>query len=532
MDKNFLLNAENVLEDFSDHLRKVNNFRVLFSGKFGVGKTYFLEKYFSKSEADYNVFWINPINYVLGSNEDIFEWIKIDLAKQLVNNYFADQETKKTSDNFFIQAYIYTNATTLFNKLISIIGNQYVKSISSIDFLNVFTDKLKEYKKYKANLSKKIKTDSENLNDFLLESPHLQKTIYENDLTTSIISASIKKLKLDSNKTSVLIIDDLDRMDPEHIFRLLNIFSIQNNNNESKFSFDKVIFVCDINNVEHLYKYKYGLNADFEGYIEKFYSFEPFHFSINDAVIDFCSTELSFLDLDKSALNVLSVILVFLASHQHIRIRDLARISQENNSISGIRQRLIKKIEIELFDEENGQLVQSTFFEDWKFTIDFGEFEIIKVIKIISLILGGADKFIKLIDGVISQKEIFQDTFSYNFLPDIFNTLAIISHIAKWKNENPRNIFLTWVLISDEDDYKEYRATGPTIEFLTKKFKLPIKWTEINYYDGGHFFAEALPSEGLQCFNGEEDKKKICNIVTLLTEVSEVLKFLVKEKIL
>ena len=43
-----------------------------------------------------------------------------------------------------------------------------------------------------------------------------------------------------NKKKNVLVIDDLDRIDPEHIFRILNILSVHNNHfdSENKFSFD------------------------------------------------------------------------------------------------------------------------------------------------------------------------------------------------------------------------------------------------------------------------------------------------------
>ncbi len=53
-----------------------------------------------------------------------------------------------------------------------------------------------------------------------------------------------------NGKEVVRILDDLDRIDTEHIFRLLNVFVAQvdvvgKGENDNKFGFDKVIFVCD-----------------------------------------------------------------------------------------------------------------------------------------------------------------------------------------------------------------------------------------------------------------------------------------------
>src|SRR5690606_21895589 len=67
---------------------------------------------------------------------------------------------------------------------------------------------------------------------------------------------------------------------PEHIFRLFNVFSVHFNQHyeTNKFGFDKIIFVCDINNIKNIYHHKYGNNVDFVGYIDKFYSYLPFDF--------------------------------------------------------------------------------------------------------------------------------------------------------------------------------------------------------------------------------------------------------------
>jgi len=54
-------------------------------------------------------------------------------------------------------------------------------------------------------------------------SEFLKKHNTESDIISEIIKAKIQKSK--EKRESVLILDDLDRIDPEHIFRILNIFS-------------------------------------------------------------------------------------------------------------------------------------------------------------------------------------------------------------------------------------------------------------------------------------------------------------------
>lgn len=87
-------------------------------------------------------------------------------------------------------------------------------------------------------------------------------------------------MKEKNNKLNVFIIEDLDRMDLDYIFCILNVIFVYydiykyNGFNESynKFGFDKIIIVCDIENIRSIFYYKYGLNINFEGYINKYYS--------------------------------------------------------------------------------------------------------------------------------------------------------------------------------------------------------------------------------------------------------------------
>ena len=69
-----LINIDAPASDFSEHLNSSK--RILFSGAFGIGKTFFLENFF-KSQAmneKYNVIHLSPVNYQISSNENIFEF--------------------------------------------------------------------------------------------------------------------------------------------------------------------------------------------------------------------------------------------------------------------------------------------------------------------------------------------------------------------------------------------------------------------------------------------------------------------------
>lgn len=109
-------------------------------------------------------------------------------------------------------------------------------------------------------------------------------SISECDAFTYLIQ---KSLKLMSAK-SVLIIEDLDRIDPAHLFRIMNVLSSQVDNpyysevpNGNKFGFDKIILVMDYEIARYLFHHFYGKEANYEGYMNKFLNTLPFKFSIS-----------------------------------------------------------------------------------------------------------------------------------------------------------------------------------------------------------------------------------------------------------
>lgn len=129
-------------------------------------------------------------------------------------------------------------------------------------------------------------------------------------MISEIITKQIEKLKGAENtkKETILIIDDLDRLDPEHIFRLLNIFSahcdVQYYTEEStsrkhnKFNFDKIIFVCDVENLRSLFHHRYGAEANFVGYLDKFYSGEVFDYNSRMEMIKYVEENIEHIFTD------------------------------------------------------------------------------------------------------------------------------------------------------------------------------------------------------------------------------------------
>lgn len=143
------ISIDNPRIKFQEHIEKEENNRILFSGKFGTGKSHFLKKYFNVGgESDYNVFWISPVNYVVGNNQDIFEWIKIDIAKQLIANHIEHKEAEKDSKNFLIQSYVFKNAPAIFNRVFINVANKLFAKATGIDFLDALKKDIEGYSEF------------------------------------------------------------------------------------------------------------------------------------------------------------------------------------------------------------------------------------------------------------------------------------------------------------------------------------------------------------------------------------------------
>lgn len=273
--------------DFKEHISIENNSRIVFSGKFGHGKTTFLHEFF-KDETQrknfrglkYRVIRLFPVNYSVASNEDIFRYIKYDIIIQMLKeNYDVDEVFKGVTS---LPAHLLTNIKPLIKAIVSMVP-KVGKSIS--DIMEKADDILVVSEKYCQKVDKEIEANYEKgrvLTGFLRELEEKEGSLFEENNVTCLIEETLKYNKLDAVE-NVLLIDDLDRIDPEHIFRILNVFAahFDVNNKGNKFGFDKVIIVCDIQNIRNVFAAKYGMDTDFNGYIDKFYTANIFNYKLS-----------------------------------------------------------------------------------------------------------------------------------------------------------------------------------------------------------------------------------------------------------
>lgn len=123
--------------------------------------------------------------------------------------------------------------------------------------------------------------------------------IHEEDGYTKLIKKAIKWISQDHSlngkvkkaKKPVLIIEDLDRLDPKHLFRILNVVSAHIDDSKqpdivgNKFGFNNIVLVMDYDVTKHIFHHFYGAQACYEGYMSKFLSREPFRYSIKYIMI-------------------------------------------------------------------------------------------------------------------------------------------------------------------------------------------------------------------------------------------------------
>lgn len=285
------------LDEFGNHI--LANPRTFLSSKFGDGKSYFLDK-FKKRNAERFVFiTLYPVNYQVANNEDIFNLIKRDVLFQLIVQGFFEDSSIQISDELALWGFIQNKYKSFLLELLPYMASvalpaEYVPVVTAaLKRKEVFKSIKEQFDDYKRQLAEK--------DDILTKFLDVAESnpVYEEDLVTSLIKQAIQKFKeksqqADNEKRVVLIVEDLDRLDPAHLFRILNIFSahidycykLMNKPNETlvgnKFGFDNVVFVADFSNIRKIFKHFYGEQTDFNGYIGKFLSSAPYNYSIRE----------------------------------------------------------------------------------------------------------------------------------------------------------------------------------------------------------------------------------------------------------
>ena len=261
------------------------NNRCILSAPFGEGKSYFLNEFVKSQVDEYDFITIFPTNYQICENRDILEYIKRDILFGLI-----------ALDDTIIDGFDATKLGIL-KKAILESKERVAECIPDIN-ASVCGIGFTFSPGKVVNTLLKIWDSCEKLSDvhgnpykeYLLSFDDQKGGIYELDAVTNLICSLVQD-RQENDRKMVLVVEDLDRIDPGHIFRILNVLSAHmtyingyDDGAKNKFNFDKILLICDFKNIEKIYHHLYGEKTDFKGYISKFSAVRPFEYSIRDKI--------------------------------------------------------------------------------------------------------------------------------------------------------------------------------------------------------------------------------------------------------
>lgn len=284
MNKDFIIPVDSAIQEFREHLKC--HPRSILSACYGDGKSYFIDAFMRDPEAkkEFQILKIYPVNYQVLENRDIFDIIKYDVLLQMGLNEMLNPAVEISPRDAFLFC-MKSNGLDLLESLLnvanSIEGVSTVKAIGrvgkgAVGVIKRIQSVVKDYKEYKGG-------ELSILDKYMGE---MDKTpIYEEDPITKIIQNNIavwRKKRRNKNKRVVLLFEDMDRIDPAHLFRILNVFSAHMDFSYkyavrpidslygNKFGVDNVVMVIHYENLESIFHHFYGEYTCFEGYIHKF----------------------------------------------------------------------------------------------------------------------------------------------------------------------------------------------------------------------------------------------------------------------
>lgn len=298
------IDISELIVQFSEHL--ADNDRTVFSARFGDGKSYFLNEFMASKQEEYEFVVLYPVNYQIAPNDAVMEYIKRDILLQLIIKGYI-QPDSQIPEQVLFQWYLsqhsggfFMDVAQLFTSLSSDNSKWAVALKTLMEISKTIVNRIEKYRTFKENLASE--ETFQKAADTIESLSQGKGNIYELDMVSYLIIQTLQQIKNNGKKT-VLIIEDLDRLDPAHLFRILNVFSAHidriyqcspltiydKDGNEqqidelgNKFGFDKVVMVMDYDTTRHIYSHFYGDKANYQGYIGKFISHNVYRYSISD----------------------------------------------------------------------------------------------------------------------------------------------------------------------------------------------------------------------------------------------------------
>ncbi len=505
------ISIDEVSKRFQSHLAIKDNFRIIFSGKYGIGKTFFLEKYFKERSELYNAFLLSPVNYVVSSNEDIFELIKADIIKELfLTDKIKLEKLPPDTPLQKISNYVESKSKVLGNFILKHVAKLSSSSEIPEKVIDYIGDIYKDYKSGTKTIKEEEKTRSEQLLEYWGEFEEKIGNIYEHNYVTEVINTFLKEIR--NPKKNVLIIDDLDRIDPEHIFRILNILSVHNNyfHSENKFAFDHVILVCDIENVQKIFHHRYGDKVDFDGYLDKFYSTHIFDFSNKDAIINYVNSMFENSESQKPYLNFVTLVIQNLVEQNLVSVRKLLKHRYDLSFEKFILHEQIGVKESSHYFDCN----RNFFTDQARFYIDSDDFSLLQFFRLMNFIFGDFNTFY---DHLIKLK-LTKETLSYKAYSDTLSFLSLQHHIATKKDDD---VFFNTFRETHSGSNSIQSVGWPTNKFLGKTFTFNLKWDRGNLYASqDSYFKEVHSFDKSLTYESQDTSIKLSDVFEYLEKIA------------
>lgn len=328
----------------------------------------------------------------------------------------------------------------------------------------------------------------------------------EFNLISELIGDVLEELRKSGLKT-VFIVDDLDRLDPDHIFRILNILSVHYDNDidKNKFGFDKVICICDLTNIQSVFHHRYGSAADFFGYIDKFYSEEPFKFNNSDAIATYCQRLEAVQDLPVRA--VLQTLLVEFVNRGALTVRQILRhlISVPVMPFIVCEEMMLPQ---DFQRPQNGAHINPStnrvYFES-------SDMPLLELVRLLIVIFGSYDRFVS---AVTTLKGDGRSHLPKEQNDDVVKAFVMPMNFLEHVGEPKRLFFRSFHVVRNHgNDYRQRLNDDldwPVWKLKGYEFRIVLRYTVGNQYDGNQSYLKGL------VFNMQERPAE-CQIA--LTEV-------------
>lgn len=294
-----IIPMDGAIKEFEKHLK--SHPRTILSARFGDGKSFFLSAAEKKLKNRFVFLKVYPVNYQVAENQDIFEYIKRDLLFQLYSQGMVP-ESYEVPDSIAAFFFLQNNWEQFAEEVLKMLSlfdasNTIRVTLGATKFLNSMKKKYDEFKKNGGDIGVRIENFISSFDD---------KGIYEADPMTSILYDIIRNWKKENNQRKIcLVFEDMDRIDPSHIFRILNVisahmdygykFGISPSSKSlagNKFGVDNIVVCLDYDNLRRIFHHFYGQKACFEGYINKFSDRGVFRYSLQEQVQEYYVKEL------------------------------------------------------------------------------------------------------------------------------------------------------------------------------------------------------------------------------------------------